>query len=47
VEWRLWQFATRYPEFGALARAVNGFQRYIDRNSYMIPTTVLAGVLVR
>jgi len=37
VEWRIWQFATRYPKFSALARAVNEFQRYIDRNAYMIP----------
>ncbi len=29
--------ATRYPKFSALARAVNEFQRYIDRNAYMIP----------
>ena len=33
----MWQFASRYPKFGALARAVNDFQRYIDRNAYMIP----------
>jgi hypothetical protein len=36
VEWRIWQFATRYPKFGALARAVNEFQRYIDHNACMI-----------
>jgi hypothetical protein len=37
VEWRMWHFATRYPKFSALARAVYEFQRYIDRNAYIIP----------
>jgi hypothetical protein len=37
VEWRIWQFGTRYPKFSALARAVSEFQRYIDRNAYIIP----------
>ena len=37
VECRIWQFATRYPKFSALARAVNELQRYINRNAYMIP----------
>jgi hypothetical protein len=37
VEWRIWQFGTRYPNFSALARAVNEFQRYIDRNAHIIP----------
>jgi hypothetical protein len=37
VEWRIWQFGTRYPKFSALARAVNEFQRYIDQNAHIIP----------
>ena len=37
VEWRIWQFATRYPRFSALARAVNEFLRYIDQNAHIIP----------
>jgi hypothetical protein len=37
VEWRIWQFGSRYPKFSALARAVNEFLRYIDRNAHMIP----------
>jgi hypothetical protein len=37
VEWRIWQFGRCYPKFSALARAVNEFQLYIDRNANMIP----------
>jgi hypothetical protein len=37
LEWRIWQFAPRYARFSALARAVNDFLRYIDRNAYIIP----------
>jgi hypothetical protein len=37
VEWRIWQFGTRYPKFSALVRAVNEFQRYIDHNAHIIP----------
>jgi hypothetical protein len=37
VEWRIWGFARYYPKFRALARAVADFQRYVERNSHMIP----------
>jgi hypothetical protein len=37
VEWRIWQFGRCYPKFSAMARAVNEFQRYIDRNAHMSP----------
>ena len=37
MEWRIWQFAPRYPKFNALARAVKEFQRYINRNASIIP----------
>src|SRR5919199_1770920 len=37
IEWRMWQFASRYAKFSALARAVHGFQRYLWRNGYLIP----------
>jgi hypothetical protein len=37
IEHRMWQFASRYARFSALARAVHGFQRYLWRNSHLIP----------
>jgi hypothetical protein len=37
LEWRMWQFASRYPKFSGMARAVNEFQRYIAQNARIIP----------
>jgi hypothetical protein len=37
IEWRMWHFASHYSKFPALARAVHGFQRYLWRNSHLIP----------
>ena len=37
VEWRIGNSVARYPKFSALARAVNEFLRYIDRNASIIP----------
>jgi hypothetical protein len=33
----MWQFASRYANFSALARAVHGFQRYLWRNGHLVP----------
>lgn len=46
-EWADLATATGYPKFSTLARAVNEFLRYIDRNEHMIPDYGAAGVLVR
>ena len=33
----MWHFASTYPKFLALARAVNDFQRYLWRNDGLVP----------
>lgn len=38
IEWRMWHFASGYPTFSALARAVHAVQRYLWRNGDLIPT---------
>jgi hypothetical protein len=37
IEWRIWQFASRYAKFSA--RAVHGLQRYLWRNGLLIPNS--------